>query len=208
MTESAVMTLFERGGPVMWPILGCSILGLAVAIHRAWAFLKYRCANRLEQSVCREAVSLVTQGRFDEAQRMTEKLKGAFGRVYHFALFSREYNLHDSLLLAAQKEIDGLRRGLSLLDTVITIAPLLGILGTVTGIISSFNMMSDTGIQNHAAVTGGIAEALITTAAGLIVAIAALLPYNYCVSWIKHRTEEMEHLTHAFETAYRKGSGA
>ena len=71
-----------------------------------------------------------------------------------------------------------MKRGLNVLDTIITLSPLLGILGTVSGIIGSFELLGDMGIQDPKAVTGGIAQALITTAAGLSVAIVTLIPYN------------------------------
>lgn len=198
-------TLFKAGGPVMWPILVCSILGLAVVINRFAAFAVYQAGVSGGAAACRKVIELVSFGKFEEALALARTARGAVGRIYAFALMSREYNLHDSLILAAQKEIDRLRRNLSLLDTVITVSPLLGILGTVTGIIGSFNMLNAQGIDNPAGVTSGIAEALITTAAGLIVAIAALLPFNFSISWIKRRTNELEQITHAFEVAYQKG---
>lgn len=198
-------TLFKAGGPVMWPILICSILGLAVVINRLAAFVVYQVGESSGAAAGRRIIELVSLGKFEEALELARSAHGAINGIYAFALMSREYNLHDSLILAAQKEIDRLRRNLSLLDTVITVAPLLGILGTVTGIIGSFNMLNAQGIDNPAGVTSGIAEALITTAAGLIVAIAALLPFNFCISWIKRRTNELEQITHAFEAAYQKG---
>lgn len=198
-------TFFKTGGPVMWPILVCSILGLTVVINRFAAFAVYRMGVVGGAAAGRRIIELVSRGKFEEALELARNTRGAINRIYAFALMSREYNLHDSLILAAQKEIDRLRRNLSLLDTVITVSPLLGILGTVTGIIGAFNMLNTQGIDNPAGVTGGIAEALITTAAGLIVAIAALLPFNFCISWIKRRTNELEQITHAFELAYQKG---
>lgn len=200
-----MFTLFKAGGPVMWPILACSILGLAVVINRFAAFAVHQARVSAGAAACRKVIELISLGKFEESLELARKTSGPVARIYAFALMSREYNLHDSLILAAQKEIDRLRRNLSLLDTVITVAPLLGILGTVTGIIGSFNMLNAQGIDNPAGVTGGIAEALITTAAGLIVAIAALLPFNFSISWIKRRTNELEQIAHAFEVAYQKG---
>jgi biopolymer transport protein ExbB len=88
------------------------------------------------------------------------------------------------------------------LDTVITVAPMLGILGTVTGIINTFHVLSAAGIENPTGATAGIAEALITTAAGLIVAIGCLFPFNFFVAQLKRRTHELEQLTHQMEIAY------
>jgi biopolymer transport protein ExbB len=79
----------------------------------------------------------------------------------------------------AQAQLQQFKRYLPILDTIITLAPLLGLLGTVTGMISSFGIVSEVGLGQPHAITGGVAEALIATATGLFIAISALLPYNY-----------------------------
>jgi biopolymer transport protein ExbB len=93
---------------------------------------------------------------------------------------------------AAQGELTGLRRYLPVLDTVITLSPLLGLLGTVTGMIGAFGIMAGAGLNQPTAITGGVAEALIATAAGLGVAIAALVPYNFFQSRAERMAETME----------------
>jgi biopolymer transport protein ExbB len=105
--------------------------------------------------------------------------------------------------VAAEAEIERMTRGLNILDTIITMAPLLGILGTVIGIINSFELLSHSGIQNPKAVTGGIAQALITTAAGLTVAILTLVPFNFFVAKVKKATKEINKAVVRFEAAYR-----
>ena len=97
---------------------------------------------------------------------------------------------------AAQDELARLRRYLPVLDTVITLSPLLGLLGTVTGMIGAFGIMAQAGLNQPTAITGGVAEALIATAAGLGVAIVALVPYNF----FQRRAEAMA------ETIERYGS--
>jgi len=82
---------------------------------------------------------------------------------------------------------------MAVLDTVITAAPLLGILGTVLGIIDSFELLSDRSVQDPLAVTGGVAKALITTASGLVIALVVIFPYNYFRTLIQDRLGEMEH---------------
>ncbi|RMG60926.1 MAG: MotA/TolQ/ExbB proton channel family protein, partial [Deltaproteobacteria bacterium] len=94
--------------------------------------------------------------------------------------------------VAAQEEIEKMKRGLSVLDTIVTLGPLLGILGTVLGIIESFHLLGAMGIENPRAVTGGIAQALITTAFGLSVAIVSLIPFNIFVSKVERAASEME----------------
>ena len=94
-----------------------------------------------------------------------------------------------------------LARGLGVLDTIVTLAPMLGILGTVTGIIASFDLMGSMGVDDPTGVAGGIAEALITTAAGLVVSIGALIPLNAGRVWHRAQTRAMEAAMTAAERA-------
>jgi len=100
-------------------------------------------------------------------------------RTLTYALNNRERSVSDALMRAAHWELKRYNRGLTVLDTVITLAPLLGLLGTVTGMIQSFGLIGGEEIGAPRAIAGGIAEALIATSAGLAVAILALLPFNY-----------------------------
>ena len=201
----AAFDLFHRGGPVMWPILICSLMGLTVAIERLFAFWKYNTANFYFRSRQRELVGLTREGRFDDALACAKKADSAVCRILAQALENREAGFQESLEAASQLELDRLRRGLSVLDTSITVAPMLGILGTVTGIINTFNLLNAAGMDNPAGATAGIAEALITTAAGLIVAISCLFPFNFLVAQLRRRTTELEQTLHHFELAYNTG---
>lgn len=107
--------------------------------------------------------------------------------------------------VAAGDEIERMKRGLDILDTIITMAPLLGILGTVLGIIDSFDLLGHSGIEDPKAVSGGIAQALITTAAGLTVALMTMVPFNYLVAKVKKETKEVNKIMLRFEAAYRNG---
>ena len=98
-----------------------------------------------------------------------------------------------------------MKRYLSVLDTIITAAPLLGILGTVSGIIISFDLLGDAGIEDPKAVTGGIAQALITTATGLSIAIVTLLPYNALTRKVEKVTRHIEQLVTCYEVTVQKG---
>jgi len=95
----------------------------------------------------------------------------------------------------ARAETARLKRFLPVLDTIITLSPLLGLLGTVTGMISAFGVMAQTGMNSPNAITGGVGEALIATAAGLGAAIPAVIGYNYFVNRVKHWAVEMEGFT-------------
>jgi biopolymer transport protein ExbB len=199
--------LFDRGGPVMWPILVCSLMGLTVTLERLFAFWKYNTANFYFRRKQTTLIALTREGKFDEAVQCAKQADSPICRVLVNALENRDTGFQETLEAASQLELDRLRRGLSVLDTTITVAPMLGILGTVTGIINTFNLLSAAGMENPIGATAGIAEALITTAAGLIVAIACLFPFNFLVAQIKRRTNELEQILHQFELAYNTGVG-
>ncbi|MDX9868216.1 MAG: MotA/TolQ/ExbB proton channel family protein [Kiritimatiellia bacterium] len=202
---AAAFALFERGGPVMWPLLAVSLMGLTVTFERLFAFWRYNTANFCFRRRQSELIALTREGRFDEAVACARQADSPVCRVLVKALENRQSGFQETLEAASQLELDRLRRGLSVLDTTITVAPMLGILGTVTGIINTFNMLNAAGIENPAAATAGIAEALITTAAGLIVAIACLFPFNFLVAQLKRRTNELEQIIHQFALAFNTG---
>ena len=202
----AAFTVFDRGGPVMWPILITSVMGLTVTFERLFAFWKYNTANFFFRKKQTQLISLTREGQFDEAIQFAKQADSPICRILVQALENREAGFLETLEAASQLELNHLRRGLSILDTTITVAPMLGILGTVTGIINTFNMLNAAGMESPAGATAGIAEALITTAAGLIVAIACLFPFNFLVAQIKRRTTELEQVLHQFELAYNTGA--
>ncbi|MCL2104758.1 MAG: MotA/TolQ/ExbB proton channel family protein [Kiritimatiellaeota bacterium] len=201
-TLDKAFEFFRLGGPVMWPILLCSIMGLSVAFERLIMFWKYNFANRYFRGKQADVIALTRKGEYGEALRVARKAESPICHVLAEALENREAGFKETLEATSQQTIDKLRRGLSLLDTVITAAPMLGILGTVTGIINTFNALNAAGMENPTEATAGISEALITTAAGLIVAIACLFPFNFFVAQLKRRTYELEQAAHHFEIAY------
>ena len=201
-TLNNILKLFELGGPVMWPILICSVLGFTIACERFFAFSKYNFANYFFRSKQRQIIALTREGKYDEALAVARGSESAICYIFAEAIEHREAGFTETLQAMSQQTIDRLRRGFSILDTVITVAPMLGILGTVTGIINTFNVLSATAIDNPMGATAGIAEALITTAAGLIVAIGCLFPFNYFVAQLKSRTHELEQAMHQMEIAY------
>ena len=120
----------------------------------------------------------------------------------------RSHGLSEGLQIAAQDELERMRRGMSFLDTIVTVTPLLGILGTVTGVIGAFESLGGGHVQDPVAVkavTEGIAKALITTAAGLTVAIPTLLVYNGFGSFLRRATVLLEQLGTSLEMADREG---
>jgi biopolymer transport protein ExbB len=202
---SGPIDIFNKGGVVMWPLLLCSLVAATVAIERLLYFWRDRRATTAAGNTAEQLIDLAAAGQFAAAEELGRSTHCAAGRVLAEGLKHRAYGLHDTLETAADVEIDRLRHGLSVLDTIITLAPMLGILGTVTGIIRSFHLLGVSGVENPTAVTGGIAEALITTAAGLVIAIGTLVPFNYCVSQVKRRARLLEQIMHRFEMACERG---
>src|SRR5262245_41625781 len=177
-----------KGGPVMVPLLACSIISLAVVIERMIFWRSARTRGPVE-----ELLQLVKRKEFSKALELGGKLDLPAARVLTAGLAHRNPSLTKALEVAAQSEIPVLKKRLTILDTIITLAPLLGLLGTITGMISSFGIMSEAGLGQPHAVTGGVAEALIATAAGLLIAILTLIPYNYFSNRAERELEEIEY---------------
>jgi biopolymer transport protein ExbB len=202
--------MFLKGGPLMWPLLVCSVLSLAVSIERLifwWREKRRQDPDRLERML-----SGIESGDFgrDSARGgkdtdMSFKSSDYVARILVAGFDHRRQGLHESIEIAAEEEMSRMKQGLNVLDTIITMAPLLGILGTVLGIISSFDLLGSSGIEDPKAVTGGIAQALITTAAGLTVALVTLVPFNYFVAKVNGAAKIINLIAARFEAAYAKG---
>ncbi len=170
-----MLELFHKGGPIMWPILLTSIVALTVVLERLFFILREKA--RRQPEVVERMLTAVERGDMEAAQRLGHGSRDFIARTLCYAL-SHEDKLN-AVARAAGRELERYNRGLSLLDTAITVAPLLGLLGTVTGMIRSFSILGGQELGAPSAITGGIAEALIATAFGLGVAILALLPFNF-----------------------------
>lgn len=175
---NALADIMQRGGPVMWPIAACSVFLVFVVLRKAIQWLFYRLSIKWGAEGWDEIVRLVQANKLEEAAGAVRTCSSPFALVYGRALKLPDVTLEEAVQLAGKAEVRRLARGLGVLDTIVTLAPMLGILGTVTGIITSFSVLGTAGVEDPTGVAGGIAEALITTAAGLIVSIAALIPLN------------------------------
>jgi biopolymer transport protein ExbB len=191
---------FLRGGPVMWPLLLCSLVAMTIVLERLFFF--GRLELRRDEALLDEVFRMTSEGRYREACEKGKKSYDPAVRVLVSGLEHREYGLSDAMQMEGERELDTMKTGLSVLDTMITLAPLLGILGTVTGIIQCFDLLQSAGVQDPRAATGGLAAALITTVAGLVIAIASVLPYNYFTSSIQKTARRLEHSAVQFEVAY------
>ena len=175
LQKTSLIYIFKKGGLIMWPLLFASILAQGTVIERI-IFLIGEQRKRDPQAM-ETFFSAVGQGDTERAIR-TSKASGFFVvRALGYALSHRERSIASALLYAQEQELKRFRRGIPILDMVITLAPLLGLLGTVTGMMGSFSLIGGE-LSTPGAITGGIAEALIATAFGLGIAITALIPFN------------------------------
>jgi len=195
--------LMIKGGLIMWPLLACSVVALAVVLERLFFWLII--SRRKDQKLINRIFTLTEEGDFDTAINDGKSSSCLVCRILTGGLSHRNYGLGPSLEAAAMHEIEKMKNGLSVLDTIITLAPLLGILGTVSGIIISFDLLGEAGIEDPKAVTGGIAQALITTATGLAIAIVALIPYNALTRKVDKVTRYLEQLVTFYEVTVQKG---
>ncbi len=197
-----MIEMFIKGGPVMYPLLLCSVISLSVIIERLFFWIDVDRAR--SRGLLDEVLELCRQGDWEAVRLKASGSKNYVIRVLISGILHRDYSLSKAMESAAADEVNRMGHFMGVLDTMITIAPLLGILGTVTGIINSFDMLGTQGAENPQLVTAGIAEALITTAAGLIIAIATLVPFNVFNARIERATRTIEKYATSFEIVYEK----
>ncbi len=189
----------------MWPILVASIIALTVVIERLIFIISERV--RRQPEVVGEILTRVEKGDLAGAVTVGQTSQDFVARTLTYALTHRDKSVSEALLRAANWELKRFNRGLTILDTIITLAPLLGLLGTVTGMIHSFGLLGASELGAPAAITGGIAEALIATAFGLGVAITALIPFNYLNSRLEEARLEIQDAASHIELNLNKRAG-
>jgi len=197
-----MIDLFIKGGPVMYPLLACSVLALTVIIERALFWIRED--MRRNQALVDQVLELCRLGNWEELRNQVKGSMDYVVRILVSGILHREFSMGKAMETAAADEIQRMRRYLIILDTMITIAPLLGIFGTVTGIITSFELLGTGGIQNPQAVTAGIAQALITTAAGLAIAIPSVFAYNHFNARAEKAALTIEKYATSLEIVYEK----
>ena len=193
-----VLKMLSNGGLVMAPLAVCSLLALAVILERYFAL---RGAHRGGAELISRIRLAVNKGEGLQALKQCEQVATPVANVLAAGL--RAYLVGTPVTQAMEEqamlEQPALHRRLAVLDTVTTLAPLLGLLGTVLGMISSFHILSANGTSHPTGITGGVAEALIATATGLGIAIFTLVGYNWCRDRLRQVTEEMELRATQFE---------
>lgn len=197
-----MLEYFYQGGPVMYPLLFCSLVSLTIIIERGLFWMREK--GRRNKKRLDAFMDLIAENNLTGAKELAENTTDYVMRVMVCGTVHREFSLRDALQMSADEEIARMRKYLPVLDTMITLSPLLGILGTVIGIIYSFQMLGTLGVEHPRMITGGIAQALITTAFGLIIAIFSLIPYNYFLSKIEKASLEIEQYGTNLEIIFEK----
>ena len=182
--KTSLIQIFKKGGPIMWPLLLAAMLSLGTVIERV-IFIIGTQRKRNPQEF-EKFFAAVAEDDTKSAIQISNESKYHVVRTLGYALTHKEKSIESALLYAQEQELKRFRRGIPILDTVITLAPLLGLLGTVTGMMGSFSLIGGE-LSSPGAITGGIAEALIATAFGLGIAITALIPFNF----LNTKTEEV-----------------
>ncbi len=187
---------FRQGGMWMYPLLFFSLVALTCIIERFIVFTKAKI--NVNEFLTRIRKSLLVNRNVKEAIKVCEQSRGPVASVMKAGLLRYGHTQEDiekTIENAALYELDRLEKRLGVLATTANVAPMLGFLGTVTGMIKSFATLAEQGLTNPAAVAVGISEALITTASGLIIAIPAQLAYNWYTTKVTRFVRDIETAT-------------
>ncbi len=192
-TESYFVNIIIQGGILMWPIMMCSVIGLAIVIERFFVLRRADIDTREFMDVMRQ---VLRQNRIREAIEICDETEAPVARILKAGILKHDRSkddIREAIEEAGRFEIPRLERHLSALATCSTIAPLLGLLGTVQGMIKAFSQIQNKrGQVNLSDLAEGIGNALITTAAGLTVAIPILVVHNYFITRVDNMVLEME----------------
>lgn len=202
------MELFKHGGPIMWPILLVSFLMITVAVERV--IFIFRENARRQPELVDKILERVEANDVGGAVELGKKSNDFVARILVYALTHKEHSLGNAFTRAANQEMQRFSQGLPTLDTCITAAPLLGLLGTVTGMMATFGALGTSGdvASGASAIMGGIGEALIATACGLAIAIMGLLPFNYLNARLEEARHEVEDASNSLEIIINKSESA
>ncbi|AFZ25338.1 biopolymer transport protein [Cylindrospermum stagnale PCC 7417] len=201
-----ILDLFYKGGPAMWPLLVLSVLSLSAIFERLWFWLRILTQEKEIVERILDAAHDNWEAAVEIAQQSTDQ---PIGRFLYAPLRLRKSDAETfrlALESTAEDELAGMRRGEKLLEAVIALSPLLGLLGTVLGLIQSLRAIriGDLGTESTAGVTTGIGESLISTAAGLIVAIVSLVFYRLFQSFVVNQVKVFRKAGNNLELLYRE----
>src|SRR5437762_7497858 len=190
-SSNFIIDNFNKGGPIMWPILLVSIVALTVVIERIfwWGGRWFRRDPKRIEKV----FTAIEVGDVTEASRLSRDSRDPVLRMMWNGLNHQHASLQGALQVAAGIEIKRAGRFLVVMDTLVTLAPLLGLLGTVTGLFRTFLALGTESVEGAMGqITGGIGEALIATMCGLAIAIFALIPFNFFTRHVAQLQFELE----------------
>jgi biopolymer transport protein ExbB len=191
MFANVLIQNFEAGGPIMWPILVAGLVAVAVVGERA--FWWWRESRRRDPQTLERLFAALEAGDFKEASRLSKGSADPIIRMIWHGMNHYHSSLQGALAVAAGAELQKAGRFIIVMDTLVTLAPLLGLLGTVSGIFRTFIALGAQSVEGAmGSITGGIGEALIATMCGLAIAIFALIPFNYFTRKVAQLHFELE----------------
>jgi biopolymer transport protein ExbB len=179
MDAQTLLQLLQDGGLTVYPLGAASVITLAILFERVW---RYRGLESQTRAVTRETIESLVRRDVDGARALCEKSEAPISKIFLEAMRWKNIAIEDLdrvLLTARQEAVTDLKRGLWVIGTIGSLAPYVGLFGTVVGIIRAFQAMAIEGVGGFEVVAAGISEALVATAAGLFVAIVALMFFNY-----------------------------
>lgn len=188
-----LIDFFQKGGPMMWLLLIAAILGLTFIIERLWVLMRSKI--RTDEFLTKVRAALLKKRSVKQAISVCEEYRGPIAAIMKAGLLkygTTDEEIEKNIEIAATHELARLERGLAVLASVSNVAPLLGFLGTVTGMINAFDKLATSKQVDPSVVAGGISEALITTASGLMIAVPTLVFYNWFSAIISRFVLEME----------------
>jgi biopolymer transport protein ExbB len=197
-----MINLFVKGGPVMYALLACSIITTTVIIERVLFWIREDMHR--DRSLVYNILELSRKGDWEAIRQEVMGSKDYVIRILIAGILHKDFSMTKAMESAAADQVKRMRRYLYILDTMVTIAPLLGIFGTVTGVMTSFEALGISGIERPFAVTAGIAEVLICTASGLAIAIPSVFFYNYFNSKTESAVVTIEKYATSLEIVYEK----
>ena len=184
--------LIKAGGLLMWPIILCSVIAMAITLERLWAYRKRRV---VPEHLLAQVWQLNKKGKLSVSHIQSVRETSLLGRVLAAGLNNMEHSrevMKEAIEEEGRQVVHELDKYLNTLGTIASIAPLLGLLGTVIGMIKVFTAITTAGVGNPAVLASGISEALITTAAGLSVAIPSLIAHRYLTGRVEELSIAME----------------
>jgi biopolymer transport protein ExbB len=189
--------IIQKGGPVMYPIILCSILAFAIIIERLYLLHKARIDT---EAFMKNIEVTIKHNKIAEAIKICEETPGPIAHIVKAGILKHDrprQEIREAIEDAGHQEVPRLEKHINLLATIAHISPLLGLLGTVTGMVRAFQVIQEKSVSFNPVspgdLAGGIWEALLTTVAGLIVAIPTVVVYNYLVSRVDEFVLDMEH---------------